>query len=323
MLDGITSTALGNKALYETLIRRVFDGDGGVLEDDVRAFCLRTLYRAGAQLEGAITLLVTIQVLNREADCLCAGPHFPVVGEDVSLAIGQRIVHWFTEQHEVHRLFPPGSVSLGADGQVAVHLAKVPLRFLPVIKLLRDLRLLANIAGTAALLCAVEPFGSTIVKAAGTRRPHDARRGLLTPEQLEQIQALMAAQGFRAEQFVMAFERKRLAEHPGVDRILQVSCEDVNAGYDIESYHSLGSVSLDRFIEVKSYADKEGFFISAGEIDAASRLGGDYFLYLVDAGRMADPDYFPAIIPNPSAEVFGAEAQWSMLPVTFRVVRKP
>lgn len=128
-----------------------------------------------------------------------------------------------------------------------------------------------------------------------------------------------AADGAAAEEWVVFYERRRLANHLFVDEIRRISDEDVAAGFDIVSFASDASLEQDRFIEVKSYVGTKRFFWSANEVAAAQELGEQYCLYVVDRDRMADADYAPHIIAGPYVALMLASGHgWQIEPAAFK-----
>jgi hypothetical protein len=126
-------------------------------------------------------------------------------------------------------------------------------------------------------------------------------------------------QGEKAEQFVLRYEAKRLAAHPKVNKIKQISIIDVTAGYDILSFDSEKSERFDRFIEVKSYQGNPHFYWSQNEIEKARLYEEQYCIYLIDVARIEDSAYNPRIIYNPAANILGSES-WIMNPTSYMVI---
>jgi hypothetical protein len=152
---------------------------------------------------------------------------------------------------------------------------------------------------------------------ANSKRPRRAK----SAAQLEQDLVAQAAAGILAEEWVLAFERRRLASHPLRDLIRRVSENDVAAGYDIVSFSGPTSIHHDRFIEVKSYGEVKRFFWTRNEIATAKEFGEQYCLYLVDRRRIEEPGYSPHIISGPTPEMFGAEGSgWSVSATSFEHV---
>jgi len=121
--------------------------------------------------------------------------------------------------------------------------------------------------------------------------------GLILKEQL----------GIEAEEFVLKYEKRRLENHPNNALIKRVSNEFANAGYDIESFNSINDILIDRFIEVKSFANEISFYWTKNELNTAIEFGNEYFLYLVDRTKMQVANYQPIILQNPYEKVFENE----------------
>ncbi|WP_339166914.1 DUF3883 domain-containing protein [Brevibacillus sp. FSL L8-0520] len=129
-------------------------------------------------------------------------------------------------------------------------------------------------------------------------------REKISLEKLKEMFVLKEKYGKEAEEFVLDYEKKRLYGHLQIDKISRISEIDVNAGYDIISFDSVNSETLDRFIEVKSYSKNMSFYWTKNEIDVSKNKGSSYYLYLVDREKMNQPDFQPYIIANPYDLVF-------------------
>lgn len=126
-------------------------------------------------------------------------------------------------------------------------------------------------------------------------------------------------QGERAEQFVLSYEKRRLAGHSNLNKIKQISVIDVAAGYDILSYNAVDSEKLDRFIEVKSFAGNPHFYWSQNEIEKAKLYEDRYCIYLIDASKVDDPEYEPRIIKNPAVSILENDS-WILSPTSYMVI---
>lgn len=141
----------------------------------------------------------------------------------------------------------------------------------------------------------------------------------LSLEKLKKQLENQELQGERAEQFVISYEMKRLEGHPGLPKIKQISVIDITAGYDILSYNGVESEKLDRFIEVKSYLGNPHFYWSQNEIEKAKLYEEKYFIYLIDASKVDDPEYEPRIIQNPAADILES-GEWILSPTSYMVI---
>lgn len=136
----------------------------------------------------------------------------------------------------------------------------------------------------------------------------------MTSSQLSQNKDIQSQQGIAGEQFALAYEQRRL---PGYlhEKIVRFGGQEIAVGYDILSFETPVSLLPDRYIEVKTFRGHPHFFWSEGEIAAARKYAGHYYLYLIDIDRIADPTYEPQIISNPVALFEGDE--WSHHPVQY------
>lgn len=133
------------------------------------------------------------------------------------------------------------------------------------------------------------------------------KKPVLSLEQLLEIHKRQERQGRLAEEFVVAFEKKRLLWSANAEKVKQISDFDVGAGYDIVSFNSQDSRQHDRFVEVKSYTSCESFFWSSNEMKTAKEYKDRYFLYLVDMEQFQQIGYEPTIVQNPAEVIFKSD----------------
>ena len=128
-----------------------------------------------------------------------------------------------------------------------------------------------------------------------------------SPEQLKAEMKAQEERGEVAEEYVLNLELERLKKHPLRKEIKRTSLEDVKAGFDIQSFKSLESTRIDKFIEVKSFKERnERFFWSINEIKKSAKMKNDYILFIVNYSKINDKEYTCREIPNPY-EVFKME----------------
>jgi hypothetical protein len=132
----------------------------------------------------------------------------------------------------------------------------------------------------------------------------------ITLEQLKKSLNKKEESGKLSERFVLEYERKRLAGHPEISKVISVSDDFANAGYDIESFNDCDSVFVNRFIEVKSFKKNVSFHWSMNEIEISKELSDEYFLYLVNSEKIKDENYSPIVLSNPYKSVFSS-SNWS------------
>lgn len=101
----------------------------------------------------------------------------------------------------------------------------------------------------------------------------------ITPEELLELQRIMAENGRLGEEFVVAAERKRLRKKglPAfAEKVQWISQESVGEGYDIVSFESDGT---EKYIEVKStVGTRNTFEMSDNEWSTACRLKDQYYI---------------------------------------------
>ena len=112
--------------------------------------------------------------------------------------------------------------------------------------------------------------------------------------------------GDKAQDFVLSLERKKYQNHSKFTDIKDISKSHASAGFDIQSFQSLSSSSIDKAIEVKSYKGSEEakyFFWSNNEMKKAIEAEHLYSIYLVNRDLMNENGYQPKEIKNPSEEL--------------------
>jgi hypothetical protein len=129
-------------------------------------------------------------------------------------------------------------------------------------------------------------------------------------QQLEKMLAQKQLHGREAEEFVLKFEKRRLASHPKLESVEIISDYDVGAGFDIISFNGIDSCEIDRFVEVKSFSDFPSFHWSRNEIDVSRIKRVQYFLYLVNRAKMNEEDYEPEMIQNPHQQIIENGTKW-------------
>lgn len=125
------------------------------------------------------------------------------------------------------------------------------------------------------------------------------KRHKKTLKELEDSLEKQRAEGLKGELFVLQYEQRRLAGHTNIREIQQISEIDVAAGYDIVSFEDINSLSIDRFIEVKTYSGKPHFYWSQNERHVASCKGSHYYIYLINIDKIQDDSYSPLMVKNP------------------------
>ncbi|MHB8070600.1 MAG: protein NO VEIN domain-containing protein [Candidatus Cryosericum sp.] len=138
---------------------------------------------------------------------------------------------------------------------------------------------------------------------------------------LENLRARVLADeeaGELAEQYVLAYEERRINNPDKASRVKRISMIDVCAGYDIISFEGADSDSYDRFVEVKAVSKNNGFYWSKNELDAARLNGSHYHLCLVDLGKIGDCSYEPYVVTDPATVLTDSE-EWLLEPQSYFV----
>lgn len=206
-------------------------------------------------------------------------------------------------------IFDSDSLAFNTDkGKLSIKRSAFPLAYAAVRNFLTAAGALEK--ESHGEICVSEPYERELTKEFKTRKKQ------LTLEELIKRQEEQSKRGLEAEEFVLAFEKKRL---PALaSRIKRISDYDVAAGFDIVSFDAEESTGYDRFIEVKSYIGDTHFYWSENESDTARQKGDKYVLCLVDYTRMNEPGYVPEFIPDPYNVIFSDE-QWLVNTASFRI----
>ena len=158
----------------------------------------------------------------------------------------------------------------------------------------------------------VEKLLDSIVKSSENRIRKISEEQLL--KELEE----QRERGKIGEEFVLSYEMRRLSTRQDSSNIKIISQIDVTAGYDIISYNDEMSVSLDRFIEVKTFIGSPHFHWSSNEIQTAKMRSKHYFIYLVDYSRINDKEYTPLVIQDPIS-FFKDNSSWTFTPDSYLI----
>lgn len=203
-------------------------------------------------------------------------------------------------------LFPPSSIKIDpATSGYFILDSSIPVKFFPVRNLLLNVQFLERAPSNSSHLIVNNRFSNffriSVVESINLLLP---KKGKLTLKDLKASLLAREEKGTEAEVYVLEIEKKRLNGHPSLSMVTRISETRVDAGYDIDSLLNHESVFIDKFIEVKSYADEIAFFWSKNEVETARELGENYYLYLVDRRRMNDATYQPKSISDPYRKIF-------------------
>ncbi|MEK6211789.1 MAG: DUF3883 domain-containing protein [Pseudomonadota bacterium] len=315
---------LGTRRLFEVILFEVFRKNQPVLAEDVEKYCISRIFRSAPQLRSTLRFLEWSLVVIRDGPYLAPTPQLialcdasSTVTLEVRLAL--MILARLRETNHFTTVFLEDALSQEPQNRV-LYLAtsKIPLRYMPLIVLLRNLGLFEDNALGAGVLTVDARIAAAFADAALSSSYTKSRTRRMTLASLKALLAAQEAQGTEAEAFVVGIERKRLQGHPRVDAVRSIAAEDVAAGFDIVSFESAFSLMHDRYIEVKSHKDQVCFYWSRNEFETAQRLGNSYYLFIVDAGRIAESGYTPLVIRNPSETL---ASSWRVEPETWLATR--
>lgn len=186
--------------------------------------------------------------------------------------------------------------------------------------LLVDLGYITNLDPSGYTLMVGQEYFLAAIKAIKeiTKRKIAALKAI-SMEEFEALQLYKSKIGFEAEQAVLKYELNRLSSHPKKEEIIIISEIDITAGYDLNSFNTTDSKLIDRFIEVKSYRGKMGFYISRNELSKAEDKGESYYLYLVDRNTIGTIDFAPTIIQDPYKNILNSKV-WKGSPEAWHFV---
>lgn len=304
--------ALGNKKEIGFVIFHALTNQEWQNLDDVKAFSVSNIYSIGSSFDGIISLLVFTGLarykngfIGINTDCMDPShynsyneyfqtDHFPGL---VLKSLGREkgLAPLFNTEstkfdHKIKQFY------------VKSHL--IPIAFFPIRNLLIALEFMSYDSITGDFLFVTPQFTQLFRNITVENVGYKPTRKPITSAELKEILWLQEEAGRVAEVFALKFEQRRLKGHENFDMIQRISESNVGAGFDIISFEDLDSFFTDRYIEVKSYRDEVTFYWSRNEIEAASKLGDRYFLYLVDRSKIYDDSYVPRIIRNPAKGVF-------------------
>lgn len=211
----------------------------------------------------------------------------------------QLIFSKLSKEKELHKFLNKNSIRL--KSYIYINNGFIPLKFSPIRNFLINLGIFKQIEKNYLIVNKKFTvwFIDTIVPLINQSAINN--NSLL---KLQSIQEVQNDIGKKAEEFVLNYEKTIRCNHLKVEDIQIISEIDTNAGYDIISYITDNSVVLDKFIEVKSYIDEITFFWSANEVSFAKEEKNNYFLYLIDRGKMKKKLYTPIIIQNPYEKIY-------------------
>jgi len=187
-------------------------------------------------------------------------------------------------------------------------------RFIPSMKERLKYSGIRNFLISLGAISSITPSGSYVASGKISTYLLDRKKVLPYTQFKDQLKANDEL-GRKAELLVLEEERKKFNNYPDLlDRIRHVSLQDVNAGYDIESFETTLKKGRwqPKFIEVKAISkDSTGFYWSRNEINKSKQLGDEYYLYLLPVTSSSNLDVSGLQqIRNPYKAVFQNKDGW-------------
>jgi hypothetical protein len=228
--------------------------------------------------------------------------------EKTEFIVARLLIERLHKDDKFVEVFPESSLGIDyLSGSVILKREHLPLKYAPVWNLFDNL--FSNNRKTSIEIPEIN-FRKLF-------RYSEVERRVISKEQFLKSLKDKETSGLLAEEYVEKYEKNRLFSHERSSSIMRISDIDISAGYDIVSFNKLTSKRIDRFIEVKSFSGtKPTFHWSENEIATATRMGSDYYLYLVDRSKIADYNYKPIIIRNPHENILYSN-EWVKEPKSF------
>jgi hypothetical protein len=296
---------------------------------DLHEYCVSNRFSIGRYFDGSLTLLQCLGLVHIADGYVSTNAQLHGVVRDYNReayfdegVFVQELLLALKRNDSIPEFIVPDGVKRDPNsGGYYVRSGFIPIRFFGIRNLLISLgffRPQSTLGGTHLLVG--QPFErlfeTLVLESLRPLVPLKKKgRSLADLKRRLESQELLGAE---AEKFVVDFERARLRGHPNIQGVQRISEEEMDAGYDIESFNDQESVFLDRFIEVKSFAGEVLFYWSEHEIEVATEMGEKYYLYLVDRRLLAEPGYCPKILQNPYPIIFGSEF-WEKEPNSWRI----
>lgn len=285
---------------------------------DLRNFCISRHFSIGRTFDSIMALLEFMSLIQTQNGLVSINTDKINLGEIDKDTYFEKdeffslLIESLQEQNAIEEFINPSSVQRDQNGQYYIKDYLIPLKFIGLRNLLISLDFFQRNDSYIRNLLYVNPdrsliFKSKIVEFLLQKEEVSRTHKKITLENLKARVSFQEKAGKDAEIFVLNYEKNRLGGHEFQEKIRRISEDFSNAGYDIESFNDMGSVFIDRFIEVKSFSGEINFYWSQNEVHIAKTLEDKYFLYLVDRNKMSDPSYSPKIIQNPFFKVFESE----------------
>ena len=252
-----------------------------------------------------------LDLISSQGEFLVPTPDFQTLSKCQEDAKIEKLVYITLKKLISEHVFTDDVVSFDVtEGRVCVKRMAFPLSYACVRNFLLSVNAI-EIKGKDVFLLQ-KPFETFFVN------ENLKQRKTITLAQLIAKQEAQAERGLKAEEFVLALEKKRLPRK--AEGIKRISDFDVAAGFDIVSFQDEESNIYNKFIEVKSYIGDLHFYWSENEVDVAKRKAGSYYLYIVDYHRIDEEGYSPVMIRDPYKVIMNTEGRWYVSPSAYKVI---
>ena len=304
--DGLVSARLTLELLE--FVRR----QGGAVRVGALLDSMRSLHAANlSKVRNTARLLADMGLLRVTGDLVSGSVRD--TGANLRDAVTRKLVDYYVRQRQSDYLLA-SALQFGKDMDVWVDSKRMPGHSVGLPYILVDFGIFRREHSKARHWRLAPEFLSQVMSAFSNG---------LSATALESQMDAKANAGKLAEDWVVGFEKTRLASHPWVSYISCISETNVSAGYDVLSFRACDSTSFDWRIEVKSFVGHPTFYWTANEVNCARRMRERYVLYLVDRSRIRDEEYSPHVIRQPYRYFFETpHDEWQLEPSEYRVTKR-
>lgn len=302
---------LGKEEEYKFVLFKALSSGGAQVESDLIKFCQSNLYSIGFSIAAILSVLKYMSLIFIEKGTIRLNTDlFSPRNETVDSYFQNHDFYsmLFSKLEEdgcLNGLFNEDSLRYSNSlAQYYVRARIVEFKLYPIRNLLRTLGFFQFIQDQPNHLY-IQPSLTTFFEKSviqNLKKISKSRR--ITLLQIRESNLRKDEWGKEAEEFVLGFEKKRLADHRNTENIKIISEDFANAGFDIQSYNEIDSIFTDRFIEVKSFSGGASFFWSLNEIETCKELRNNYYLYLINRDKISSREYSPIILQDPYMKVF-------------------
>lgn len=315
---------LGTPGFFWEMLQRVKDNDAHWKPDDLEGYFFNRIVEGEAVFDGCLPMALALGIIRSDGrGVLSIDPAFLefLASESYMRAkMIERVLAVFGGDEEFLAIFSPQNLSYDVVyGLIQIDRSAFGFRYANLRKFLIGFGFIKpHPDSQIPKLIVIQKYRRLF----DSRLLPEVRRRKIGIENLETALEQKRIAGTNAEEFVVAFEKKRLSAHPSKDLIQRISDYDVSAGYDVISYDNLESSAYDRFIEVKSCSIDRRFYWSKNEVFQAKLKQAQYFLYLVNPEKISENGYEPTVVQNPYRNIFLDES-WIREPQSWLFSKSP